>query len=1058
MTRQLSSRDDLADALGIRFSDEQLDAITSPLEPAVIIAGAGTGKTTVMAARVVWLVGTGQVRPHEVLGLTFTRKAAGELGSRVASALERAGVVGTAEDEGAELVMTYDSFAARLVAEFGLRLGLDSDPVMLTGASRFRLASRAVTAARGPFSSISRLSHQSIPERILELDAQLQSHLVDHDAVRDFTRFARARFEAAPHFRGKPYKDVAVAQAALAERLELLDLVADYQSLKASLGLVEYADQLRRAVDLATTVPAVGRILRERFAVVLLDEYQDTSAAQAILLRSLFSGDEPELGRGFPVTAVGDPHQAIYGWRGAAATNIIGFPAFFPLADGSPAPRLTLTINRRSGQRVLDVGNRLAEPLTGLPGAEGVALVAPPGTPPGHVEAASFDTQAEEFEWIAEAVLARHASGVPWPEIAILVRRNAALAPLYDVLRERDVPAEVVGLGGLLHLAEVAPVVATLRVLDDVASNPDVAALLTGPRWGLGLADLEALGARAREIAGLGAARETTQPDSLEAELEAAVTDADPGEVVSLLDAVANPGEGPLSSAARERLGEFAAELAELRRHVREPVSDLVRRVVAKLGLEVELRTDPQGDPSQLGRFVSAVTDYVDVDGEGSLSGLLAWLDAEDAHGVGLEQAVPSDADSVKLLTVHRAKGLEWDTVFLPALADKVFPAEARSGIWPTRAHTLPSPLRGDAEGIPQLGPYTKQGLDQLKVATQEDHRRSEDRLAYVAATRAKQLLVATTHVWTPGLKRPRPASPYYETIAAASIDGGEPTASHPATNPEPTDQAVASWPVQPDPGVRTALRDAARLVDEASTLLERGASTTDLEAWVWESGTADVGDADLIRGWDVDAALLVEQHERRRARDVVLPEGLSATALMAMRSAPAEFAASLLRPMPRRPAPGARRGSQFHEWVQRRFQVSGTFDELAGVPAPDSTEFQALIRAFEAGQFAHRTPVAVEVPFLLTWAGQVLRGRIDAVYAWDGEDFDHVVVDWKTSEAPADPLQLAVYRQAWARAQGLDPARVGAGFYHVRSDRFQLVPAPAHLIDDAFAVVEDPS
>src|SRR5699024_5405940 len=108
---------------------------------------------------------------------------------------------------------------------------------------------------------------------------------------------------------------------------------------------------LRRAVRLATGVPDVARTLQRRFTVVLLDEYQDTSAAQAVLLRALFSGDEGA-GRGFPVMAVGDPHQAIYGWRGAAANNILDFPRLFPLADGSPSPRLTLTINRRSGQSI----------------------------------------------------------------------------------------------------------------------------------------------------------------------------------------------------------------------------------------------------------------------------------------------------------------------------------------------------------------------------------------------------------------------------------------------------------------------------------------------------------------------------------------------------------------------------------------------------------------------------------------------------------------------------------------------------------------------------------
>ena len=186
-------------ALAIPFSDQQLAAITAPLEPGVIIAGAGSGKTTVMAARVVWLVGTGEVRPEEVLGLTFTRKAAAELSLRVRTALERAGVVPAdgVDAGGEQLIMTYDAFAARLVAEHGLRLGYETDPTMITGATRYRLASRVVRDAAGPFEHISRLRPASVTERVLRLDADLQQHLV---SVPELDPHAHAHLlELAPH-------------------------------------------------------------------------------------------------------------------------------------------------------------------------------------------------------------------------------------------------------------------------------------------------------------------------------------------------------------------------------------------------------------------------------------------------------------------------------------------------------------------------------------------------------------------------------------------------------------------------------------------------------------------------------------------------------------------------------------------------------------------------------------------------------------------------------------------------------------------------------------------
>ena len=167
---------DLADLLGIGFSEQQLTAITAPLAPGVIIAGAGSGKTTVMAARVVWLVGSGAVLPEQVLGLTFTRKAAGELSGRVRRALVTAGL---ADTEGEELVLTYDAFAGRLVNEHGLLLGIEPGARLITGAARFRLAARVVADPPSPLRELSRLRPDSITQRVVELAGELRSHLVE---------------------------------------------------------------------------------------------------------------------------------------------------------------------------------------------------------------------------------------------------------------------------------------------------------------------------------------------------------------------------------------------------------------------------------------------------------------------------------------------------------------------------------------------------------------------------------------------------------------------------------------------------------------------------------------------------------------------------------------------------------------------------------------------------------------------------------------------------------------------------------------------------------------
>ena len=1040
--KPLNAPGDLCDALGFPFSQEQLNAICAPLEPQVIVAGAGTGKTTVMAARVVWLVGSEQVRAEQVLGLTFTRKAAAELGGRIRHALERAGLASRNETDGSEMVLTYDAFAARLVREHGLRLGIEADARLLSGASRFRVAARAVAQHSSSLEHLSRLSPHQLPERILALDAALGSHLVTPAQVREFSLQAKARFEKAPLWRGSPTKAVLEAQAAIDERLELLELVETYRELKEKLGLVEFADQQAQAVKLARAFPVVGAMLRQRFRVVLLDEYQDTSSAQGILLHALFSGVDTASGHGFPVTAVGDPNQAIYGWRGAAASNILGFSSHFTGVTGEPAKEFTLTINRRSGSRILEVGNALAEPLTRARGG-GVELRSGEGTPDGEVRALCFDTLAEELDWLATDVTAQHAEGTAWRDIAVLTRRNDVLTSVWEHLREHDVPVEIVGIGGLLCLPEIAPVVATLKILADPLANAEVAGLLTGERWRLGLADLAALARRARELV---PGKNAKEPLSLLEELTELVSRADPAREISLLDAVNDPGGAAISDEGRARLERFASELADLRRHLDEPVPELVRRVISRLGLEAEQLV--RGDTSQLARFIAACSTYPDIDGDGSLTGLLAWLDAEKEHGDALERATPTAVDSVKLLTVHRAKGLEWHTVYLPALSEGVFPGTDRTGNWSTNSRLLPAPLRGDADSIPQLTDYSKRGIDAYREELKQEHRLSEDRLAYVAATRAKRLLVVSTHSWAPGLKRVRGRSRYFED--AAALHEGSAKVSPPEENPRPTAARTAAWPV-PITDRAAATAHAAALVRQARDVIVSGEDET---GWVWGSGVASAAEQERIAAWDRDAAFLVEQLTRRTSRNLTLPAGLTATALMELRKNPAGFAERLARRMPREPKRSARLGERFHEWVMARFSVSPGFDELDFRVHAKEPGLERLKQAFEASQFANRTPLGIEVPFLLCWESLVLRGRIDAVFPSDDPAFDALVIDWKIGDTDADPLQLAIYRQAWAEARGLEPERVATAFYHVLAKRLEPVVAGPELIRAATATI----
>lgn len=1052
--RRLRFARELCDALGIEFSSQQLDAITAPLEPGVVIAGAGSGKTTVMAARVVWLVGTGQVRPEQVLGLTFTRKAAAELSTRVRAALQRAGAVDASgvDDAGEQLIMTYDAFAARLVNDHGLRVGVEPDARMITGAARFRLASRVVAAAPGPFRHLARLKPDSVTEQVLRLDADLTSHLAEVDDVcAESAAFVAEAYSAPTNNRRQMFASLRDAAARASERVELAGLVENFQALKRDLGAVEFADQMAVAARLARDVPDVSAALREQFTVVLLDEYQDTSSAQAELLRALFSGATPQEGRGHPVTAVGDPCQAIYGWRGAAASNIITFPASFPRADGEPALAYPLTVNRRSGQVILDAANALAASLRGDPELRwdgiDVDLVAPDGTPPGEITAATFDTQHGEVAWVADRIVASHDSAlVPsWRDIAVLTRRNSTIRPLYSALVARGVPVEIVGLDGLLEVPEVADVVAMLRVLGDVTANPDVVRVLTGPRWALGPADLGQLGRRAAELSGL------ARPDGgdFADEVAATLAQAESAAIVSLAEALESPGERPYSDEGLRRIQACAAELRSLRRHVGEPVTDLVRRVIAALGLEVELAVRAAASPAdhgarQLHAFVAAVAAYVDVDGDGSLPGLLAYLRAEAEHGAGLEQAVVSDDDSVKLMTIHKAKGLEWELVFLPSLAEGVFPGGRVTDNWLKNAGVLPAPLRGDAASVPQLVEVSDSATKAYDAALRDELRRGDDRLAYVAVTRARQHLVATTHTWAPGLSKPRAVSPYLVTLASF---GELAVCEQPsATNPSEGGGGLVPWPAPVDQAAYARRREVA---DEIGRLRDAYA----LSGVMPEDRVATLDEASRVAEWDAAAdRLLAEARASRSGRPPLsLPPYLSATALLALDADAEGYLSELARPMPARPVRSSRVGEAFHAWIERRFLTApsllGREDDADGDGA--DAALKVLIDRFLAGRFADRTPQAIEVPFTLFLGGQVVRGRIDAVYEQQpGPEGRWLLIDWKTgSGRRANPLQLAIYRLAWAELMGVETDRVEAAFYDVRHDELIY---PASLPDRA--------
>ncbi|MDR1806545.1 MAG: ATP-dependent helicase [Propionibacteriaceae bacterium] len=1015
---------DLAAVLGVPFSDEQLAAIAAPLGSGLVQAAAGSGKTTVMAARVVWLVLTGQIEPGQVVGLTFTRKAAAQLGRRIAEALATAGRP-LGEGLGEPLVATYDAFAARLVGDYGAWLGLDRPARLLDDAGRYRLAAEVVAAAAGPLGALDGYSERTLTGWVLDLDAALNSNLVDPADLVAATAAFRAHLAAAPpNTRGNVYAEVKKADATAAARLDLLALREAYAARKRELGWTEYADQMRAAIDLVTRLPVARADFARRGAVVLLDEFQDTSVAQGVLLRRLFGPEGSDPGR--PVLAVGDPFQSIYGWRGASASNLADFAPHYSVA-GRPAAQFGLAVNRRSDRAIIAAANDLAEPLRA--GAPDRLVRAAAEAGEGVVETAGFATWDEEVTWIADRIARALTAGEApeWREVAVLARRNRDLGDLWEALTDRDVPVEMVGVGGLINVAEVADLVATLRLVLDPADNPSLVRLLTGPRWAVGRESLAGLG---RAAAALG--RELDLADDAPQPLLAAVA-ADP-----LLQTLAD-------------------ELELFRSLARLPVLELLDRVIAVTGLDAELaaRPGPAGSARrrQVARFRDAVAEYAAGERRAGLTGFLAWLDAEAEAGIGLERGGTTAEDSVKLLTVHRAKGLEWDLVFLPALGQGVFPNTRGTANPVTQVAVLPHELRADRSGLPALGAVTGPGLKAFAEALREDQERAERRLAYVAVTRARHRLVATSHWWRPGRATPVGPSPYFLALEDAARRAG-------TAGPRPPDAGVNPL-AGADPGHDWPNpRDAERLARTAALARRVDVLRTTPEAVAAAAAVVAAAPEEVRRQvalWDEAAARLVAEAaaEPGDSVTVALPGDLTTSQLVFARRAPSEFAAALARPWPRPPSPAARIGSAFHAWVEESVRRPALLDDLDWADDPWEKEdpaaapVAALKEAFRAGRFGGQTPVAVEHSVTLGVGPHHLRGRIDAVYdratapAVVPEGADWLVVDWKTGRQAPDPLQLAVYRLAWASQQGVDPGRVAAGFYTVLDDRLDLVPDP---------------
>ncbi len=1046
------SAHELAQKLGLHPpTPEQAAVIESAREPAIVVAGAGSGKTETMASRVVWLIANGYVLPHEVLGLTFTRKAASELAKRIR---DRIGLLadlklvpGDADDDlNVATVSTYNAFANRIYGQYAIHIGLDPDATVIGDATAWQLARDVTRSSRDADLPDLDKRLNDITGGVLDISRALNDNVADAQRVIDFGREMRDKLESIAGTGGKAdAKRFFESTLVYANSLPVLvRLAQQYDEVKQSRGFIEFSDQVRFALEICERTPSVIDDLRSQFKVVLLDEYQDTAVVQTRLLKTMFAGT--------PVMAVGDPHQSIYGWRGASATNMDEFAKDFGIPAGrAPFP---LSVSWRNPTAVLAAANRYVERLTQNSPIRVERLQPKPnaGAEPIRVsfhETIDLETEAAA-EWFAQKLR------VDLPEdqrprgkkAAMLFRASRTMAKFREALEERGVPCHIVGIGGLLDEPVIVDLVCALRVIHDATADSELVRLLAGPRWMIAPRDLVALRKVARWLSQHDHKRQLLDVEVRDA-LRASVTSEDSESLIDALDFIASTTVDytvlqAISPDGLARLREAGELIARLRRHSTFDLRDLVTFVYQELMLDIEAWANPRAHSARgaFDAFMEPLTSFVSSTDRPTLGSFLGWLREVERREKLSPISPKAEPGTVQLMTIHAAKGLEWNYVAVPRMVDDELPGDrTRADTW-KKFGSLPFEFRGDGDDLPEWLWREAKDIDDLveKYGSFRDEVRErfdaeERRLAYVAVTRTEDELLLTGSYWNTQVDPRSPSVFVRELIDSGIVPNTIPTIEEPKKNPLEGKVPTDVWPREPFGASSLGTQRRVRVNDAAEAV--RAATT---------SGTTP---------WDDDISLLIRERDARGV-DTLLPapRRIAASKFKDFVSNPVDVAADMRRPMPQQPYRATILGTVFHEWVERRAGLASTTpgdllealengddDELIREGPIDREKLASLQATFLASEWGELKPIDVEREIHIVIAGVTVVCKIDAVYRRTHDDGREriEIVDWKTGLPPQDDAdyelkqtQLALYRLAYAKWADIDPESIDAAFYFV--------------------------
>ena len=658
----------------------QRKAVTHGEGPLLIVAGAGTGKTTVITRRIAWLIAEKRARPSEILALTFTERAAAEMTERV----DRLVPYGHNDAE----ISTFHAFGDRLLRDHALESGLSDRSTVLSRAEQVILLREHLFDL-----PLDRFRPLGDPTRFLQSLVTLISRLRDEDVppaayLAAAERLAE-RAAAAPD-------DQALAEDAARHR-ELAAAYAAYERLMRTTDRIDFGDQVGLTLKLLREHPAVLAAERGRYRYILVDEFQDTNHAQFELVRLLAE----EHGN---VTVVGDDDQSIYRFRGAALGNILGFRSTYQRAAS-----VVLVDSYRSRQPILDAAYRLIRhnDPDRLEAREGLdkrlrarSRFSRPVPPAGPIELVSFATASDEADAIADRVAASIRGGRRPGEHAILVRGNRDADPYIRALNMAHIPWRFSGTAGLYRQPEVRVLVSFLRAVNDPDDSVSLYDLATSEIFGLSPADVTLALNRARR-----------RRSSLAA---------------ALREAGEHPEESPFGLRALEVVQRLMSSLEAHRSMSTErSCGELLYHFISGSGWLARLAQEARetGDErlANVARFFEIVRRQGSLLRDDRLPFLVAQLDTlmETGDDPSTADAGPDEGEAVHVLTYHKAKGLEFDVVYMVGLVADRFPGRDRRDTFEP-----PAELLSDT------------------TTAGDQHVAEERRLFYVGMTRAREELL----------------------------------------------------------------------------------------------------------------------------------------------------------------------------------------------------------------------------------------------------------------------------------------------------------------------------